>query len=71
MGAKRHCVQFKKVKVRTTKDGKATTKLAFRCVDFKQGRGHPKCTPGKLAGGGRSQVFIRPRGGPCVGSSKA
>ena len=66
MGAKKHCLKFKKVMVRTTKNGKPVKKLAFRCIDFKKGRGHPRCTPGKLAGGGRSQVFIRPSGGPCT-----
>lgn len=55
MGKKQSCVKFKKVLARSAK-GK---KLAFRCVKFQRGLKHPKCTPEKLRGGGRSQFYIR------------
>jgi len=56
MGRKKSCVKFKKVMARTAKG----RKLAFRCVEFKQGLKHPRLPPSKLAGGGRSQNYIRP-----------
>lgn len=56
MGKHRSCIKFKKVGARTAKGKKA----AFRCVEYKTGLKHPKLPPGKLAGGGRSQNYIRP-----------
>lgn len=55
MGRKKSCVKFKKVRARSA----AGTKLAFRCVEFKTGQKHPSKPPSKLAGGGRSQWYIR------------
>jgi hypothetical protein len=46
-GVTKSCIKFKK------------TKVGFRCVKFQKGLDHPKCPPGKLKGGGRSQNYIR------------
>lgn len=62
MGKKKSCVQFKRVTVRSA----AGKRPAFRCVKFQKGLAHPRCTPQKLKGGGRSQFYIRPRGGNCT-----
>lgn len=58
MGKHRSCIKFRKVQARTAKGKKA----AFRCVEYKEGLKHPKKPPTKLAGGGRSQWYIRPPG---------
>lgn len=67
MGAKKSCTKFKIVKVAK---GKTGTGRAFRCVEFQKGLKHPRCTPSKLRGGGRSQSYIRPGKPACTRGSK-
>lgn len=63
MGVERSCIKFKKVKARSA----AGTKLAFRCVEFKEGLAHPRCPPGLK---GRSQNYIRRAKASTQGCSK-